>query len=115
MITIDPNDAAAVARDTQSTFRQMDDALRSAATLTISFLNAVSDSGVTAKESQRILSVFHKSQGDLVAARGGMTDATAMMTGIQRRTNIAETGFGCPGPNNPLDYAQEKQPLRIVA
>ena len=54
-------------------------------------------------------------EGDLVAARGGMTDATAMMTGIQRRSNIAETGFGCPGPNNPLDYAQEKQPLRIVA
>ncbi|MBB3878477.1 hypothetical protein [Sphingomonas pseudosanguinis] len=115
MVTLDPNDAAAVARDTQSAFRQLDDALRSTATLTISFLNAVADAGVTAKESQRILSVFHKSQGDIVAARGGMTAATAMLTGIQRRSNIAETGFGCPGPNNPLDYAQETPPLRIVA
>lgn len=118
MIHVDPISATSVARDAQAAFRSYDHALRTAASLTISFLDTMANvggEGVTAKESQRVLATFHKSQGDLVAARGGMADATVLMTSLQRRSNIAETSFGCPGSNNPLDHAEEAKPLRVVA
>ncbi|WP_230482678.1 hypothetical protein [Sphingomonas sp. Leaf21] len=114
MLNIEPNSAAQVAETTRKAIRQYDEALSSAARLTLSFIAASSDTNIPVGETQKILAAVHKSQSDLMAARGTMVSAVSLMTSVQRRSNIAETSFGCPGPT-PLDYANLSEPLRAVA
>lgn len=93
---------------------QYDQALSSAARLTLSFIEASAETNIPVHETQKILAAVHKSQSDLMSARGTMVSAVSLMTSVQRRSNIAETSFGCPGPT-PLDYASLVEPLRVVA
>jgi len=114
MLNIEPNNAARVAETTRNAIRQYDEALSSAARLTLSFIEASTNTNIPVNETQKILAAVHQSQSDLVSARGTMASAVSLMTSVQRRSNIAETSFGCPGPT-PLDYAKLVEPVRAVA
>lgn len=98
MLIFDPRKARDVARDTKTMFATLDTALLSSAQLMLSVLKGKEGAGLPEPQSQRLLLAVHESAGDVLAGRGKMVAATRLLTQIQKRSNQAETDFGCPGP-----------------
>lgn len=97
MINVNKNKAATVAAKVQDAFSTYDIAYRSALLLLTSFLDMNEGSKMAARESQKVMQALHHSAGDLLTGRAGMVSAVAVLTNLQKRSNQAETDFGCPG------------------
>lgn len=98
MLRFDHDKARDVAVNTRAALADYDNAIRSLASLTVSVIDAASGSELAASERQRLMEKMHASAGEALSGRAGMVEMVAMLTGLQRRSDQAETGFGCPGP-----------------
>lgn len=102
MLHFDHTKAVDVVTDTQAALASCDSAIRSVATLTLSFLDATGGSNLPASQCQRALQAMHDSTGQMLNGRATMVQVVTMLTAFQRGSNLSETNFGCPGPV-PLD------------
>lgn len=97
MLTFDRKDAQELATNTQAAFSAMDDAMRMQARMTISFLDTTVGSGMSERDRQKVLMSVHESQRSALDCRSNLVSATVMMTSLVRKSNQAETDFGCGG------------------
>lgn len=98
MFHFDKGKAQNVAEDTRTVLESYDDAIKSLATLTVSVINAASDSNLSARDRQDLMEAMHSRAGEALNGRAGMVTVVSMLSSLQRRSNHAETSFGCPGP-----------------
>ncbi|WP_070156572.1 hypothetical protein [Sphingobium phenoxybenzoativorans] len=98
MFKFDRGKASRIARDTQTAFTTLDRALLSSAQLMCSIIVGKEGADLPESQCQTILLAVHESAGDLLSGRAKMISATRLMNRIQKRSNQAETDFGCPGP-----------------
>jgi hypothetical protein len=98
MHIFDQRKARDVAHDAKALFTTLDTALLSSAQLMMSVLKGKEGAGLPERQSQRLLLAVHESTGNMLAGREKMVLATRLLTQIQKRSNQAETDFGCPGP-----------------
>jgi hypothetical protein len=97
MLKFDKGDAQELASITQAAFSAVDDAMRMQARLTISFLDTTAASGTTERDRQRVLKSVHEGQKLALDCRSSLVSTTVMMTSLVKRSNQAETDFGCGG------------------
>lgn len=102
MLNFEHSKAVDVVTDTRAALASCDTAIRSVASLTLSFLDATGGSNMPAQHCQRALQAMHDSTGQMLNGRATMVEVVALLTAFQRGSNLAETDFGCPGPV-PLD------------
>jgi hypothetical protein len=98
MFHFDQSKAQNVAEDTRTALESYDNAIRSLATLTVSVITAASDSNLSAQDRQDLMEAMHTRAGEALNGRAGMVSVVSMLATLQRRSNHAETNFGCPGP-----------------
>ena len=116
MLHFDQRKMQDVAEDTRTALDSYDNAIKSLANLTMSVIDAASSSNLPAQDRQRLMEAMHIRAGEALNGRAGMVSVVSMLSALQRRSNHAETNFGCPGPL-PLaaDLPSEKFGLRVVA
>ena len=86
-----------VAADTQKSVEAVDQAVLNLANLCASIVEVSKASRLPISTAQRALASTGASLTSLIATRAEMSDATRELTAIQRKSNLRETGFGCPG------------------
>lgn len=114
MLKFETGKTAAVAMNTQMALARYDEAIGSAASVTLSFLDCVRNSDLSATEVQKLVQTLHDSTGNIISGRAGMVAAITLLTSIKRRSNQAETDVGCPGPM-PWDSTGQNKGMRLVA
>ncbi len=115
MLNLDPIKTQAVADQTTQAFASFDSALGDAARLTVSFLTAAENSGLTASESQRILQRIHEGASKLIEGRSEMIRATAMLTRCVEKSRLEVTSLGCPLGMDGAEPADTQRHLTLVA
>jgi hypothetical protein len=97
MFRFDCAEAQELAVNTQGAFLAMDDAMRMQARMTISILDTTAASGMTERQRQRVLATVHGSQKHALDCRSELVAATVLMSSYVKKSNQAETDFGCGG------------------
>lgn len=98
MLHFDAEKSHDVARNTRAALENYDNAIRSLASLTVSVIDAAATAELAASERQRLMEAMHCSTGEALSGRAGMVSMVSMLAALQRRSDQAETNFGCPGP-----------------
>lgn len=88
---------AIVATDTQKSVEAVDLAVLNLANLCASIVEVSKASRLPINTVQRALTSAGAGLAGLIATRAEISDATRELTAIQRKSNLRETGFGCPG------------------
>ena len=86
-----------IAGDTQKSVEAVDQAVMSLAHLCASIVEVSKASRLPVATAQHALASAGAGLANLIASRADMGEATAQLTTIQRKSNLRETGFGCPG------------------
>lgn len=97
MLKFDRAEAQELALNTQGAFLAMDDAMRMQARMTIAFLDTTAASGMTERDRQRVLKSVVESQKHALDCRSDLVAATVLMSTYVKKSNQAETDFGCGG------------------
>lgn len=97
MVEIKHGTAKVVAADTQAMTASLDEALLQQARLCATLVEAAGETELSIVESQPVLEAVAASMVKLVESRSSVAVAVKQLTGIQRRSNLAEVSFGCPG------------------
>lgn len=115
MLIFETRRARDVARDTKAMFATLDTALLNSAQLMLSVLKGKDGAFLPEQQSQKLLLAVHESAGDVLAGREKMVSATRLLAQLQKRSNQAETDFGCPGPGPWSQSATVPASLAVVA
>lgn len=88
-----------VAADSQSSVSSLDSALIAQARMCATVVEASDASHLPMGATQKVLASLTGGMRNLVESRAELLAAVQELTVIQRRSNLRETGFGCPaGP-----------------
>lgn len=113
MLRFDHDKARHVALNTRAALDNYDNALRAIANLTVSVIDAASETDLPASDRQRLMETMHSSAAEALHGRAEVVSMVSMLSSLQRRSNQAETDFGCPGPV-PLAAAEADQAPRAA-
>ena len=97
MHNIEVSAGQVVASDTQKSVDAVDQAVMSLAHLCASIVEVSKASRLPVSTAQQALFSAGAGLANLIASRADMSEATAQLATIQRKSNLRETGFGCPG------------------
>jgi hypothetical protein len=85
-----------VASDTQSSIVALDRAVAQQSRMCASVIEAAHDSNLAIATTQPLLDALSASVRGLVESRANLAEAAKQIALIQARSNLRETGFGCP-------------------
>ncbi len=85
-----------VAADTQSSIEALDRAVAQQSRMCASVVEAAHDSHLTIATTKPLLDALSASVRGLVESRANLAEAVRQVAVIQARSNLSETGFGCP-------------------
>ena len=97
MVHIKESSAQVVAGDAQAMTTALDLALLQQVRLCASIVETAADTKLGLAASQPVLAAMATGVSKLIDSRASMASAIKDMTIIQKRSNLAETSFGCPG------------------
>ncbi|RJY09937.1 hypothetical protein [Aurantiacibacter aquimixticola] len=106
MHKIEKTAAQVIAGDTSASVDAIDKAVAQLATLCASIVEVSKASNLPIATAQTALAKAGESLNGVIGSRADMATATRELTAIQRRSNLRETGFGCP----PLERGHSTQP-----
>lgn len=86
-----------VAADTRTTMASVDATYVAQARMAASIVEAATASNMPASATQELLEAVTESMTQVVASRTKMIKALGQLQQIQRKSNLREVGFGCPG------------------
>jgi hypothetical protein len=85
-----------VAADTQSSIEALDRAVAQQSRMCASVIEAAHDSHLAIATTQPLLDALSASVRGLVESRANLAEAVRQVAVIQAKSNLRETGFGCP-------------------
>lgn len=86
-----------VAADTRTAMASVDATYLAQARMAASVVEAATASKLPAGATQGLLRAMTDSMSQVIAGRTEMIKALAELQDIQRKSNLREVGFGCPG------------------
>jgi hypothetical protein len=98
-----------VASDTQSSIVALDRAVAQQSRMCASVIEAAHDSNLAIATTQPLLDALSASVRGLVDSRANLAEAARQIALIQARSNLRETGFGCPSGLAPR--GEELKPI----
>jgi hypothetical protein len=96
-----------VAADTQSSIEALDRAVAQQSRMCASVIEAAHDSHLAIATTQPLLDALSASVRGLVESRANLAEAVRQVAVIQAKSNLRETGFGCPSGWSPRAVASE--------
>ena len=96
MHNIEKTAGQVIAGDTKASVDAIDQAVASIANLCASIIEVSKASRLPVTTAQSALAGAGASLNGIIASRAEIASATRELTAIQRRSNLRETGFGCP-------------------
>lgn len=111
MHKIDQGIGSVVAADTRTTMASVDATYLAQARMAASIVEAAAASDLPAGATQELLEAVTDSMSQVVAGRTKLIRALGELQQIQRKSNLREIGFGCPGglPSQALLEAQNEK------
>jgi hypothetical protein len=110
MLQIKHSVGSVVASDTQSSIEALDRAVAQQSRMCASVIEAAHDSHLAIATTQPLLDALSASVRGLVESRANLAKAVREVAVIQAKSNLRETGFGCPnGPALRLESATESE------
>ena len=97
MDKIEQGVGSVVAADTRMTMRSVDATYLAQARMAASIVEAATASDLPAGATQGILQAVTDSMSQVVAGRTELIKALTELQQLQRKSNLREVGFGCPG------------------
>jgi hypothetical protein len=96
MLNIKEAVGAVVAEDTQSSITALDNALAQQSRMCASIIDAAQDSNLPIATTQTALDELTTGLRAMVESRAHLAKATRELALMQAKSNLRETGFGCP-------------------
>ena len=96
MFQIKQTVGSVVAADTQSSIEALDRAVAQQSRMCASVIEAAHDSHLAIATTQPLLDALSASVRGLVESRASLVEAVKQVAIIQAKSNLRETGFGCP-------------------
>jgi hypothetical protein len=96
MLQIKESVGSVVAADTQSSIEALDRAVAQQSRMCASVIEASQDSHLAISTTQPLLDALTSSVRGLVESRAELAKAVREIAVIQAKSNLRETGFGCP-------------------
>jgi hypothetical protein len=101
MLQIKESVGSVVAADTQSSIETLDRAVAQQSRMCASVIEAAHDSHLAIATTQPLLEALSASVRGLVESRANLAKAVREVAVIQAKSNLRETGFGCPNGWEP--------------
>lgn len=95
MININHATGNVIADDSTALFEAADNALLSSARLTVSLLEAAAETRLDPRTKQKILESMNAGHSKLIDSRRSFTSVHSQLVVLQRKSNLAEVGWGC--------------------
>ena len=101
MLDIKQAVGAVVAADTQSSITALDQAVAQQSRMCASVIEAAHDSHLAIATTQPLLDALTSGLRGLIESRANLAKAAREIAIIQAKSNLRETGFGCPNGWEP--------------
>jgi hypothetical protein len=97
MLKIEDNTGALVAAETKGVLQALDHAILTELRLCSTLVEAFQQTALPVNKSQELLQSLASGINHIVAGRGEMASTVRTLNAIKSGSNLAETGYNCPG------------------
>lgn len=98
MLTFNEGACQVLAEDTRSSLADVDKALGTQARMMTTMVETFAGTALPARRAQRMYGRLHAAMGQVLQGRCEVVELVAELQATQRRSNVAEVGFGCSSP-----------------